>query len=44
MPVFNDQGDVRARVEKKGIGLGLAKDASAEHILRTIHKVINNQR
>ena len=44
MPLFNDQGDVRARVEDKGIGVGISKNASQEEILKAIITVRDSQR
>ncbi len=44
MPVFIDQMDVRARVEEKGIGLGVSKMASEEEIYRTIVRVRDDEK
>ena len=39
MPVFIDQGDVRVRMEEKGIGLGVSKSASADAIHAAVVRV-----
>lgn len=44
MPLFNDQGDVKARVEDKGIGMGISKNASEEEILNAIIRVRDSKR
>jgi glucuronosyltransferase len=42
MPLFSDQGDVRAKVEEKGIGRGLDMFASANEIHEAIIEVRDN--
>ncbi len=44
MPVFHDQDVYRARVERKGVGVGITKHATAEEILDAIRTVINDRR
>ena len=44
MPVFIDQVDVLARIQQKGIGVGLDKWASKDEIGSAIQKVWNDNR
>ena len=44
MPVFIDQVDVLARIEQKGIGVGLDKWASSKEIRFAIDSVLNDVR
>ena len=44
MPVFIDQVDVLARIEQKGIGVGLDKWASSKEIHFAVDSVLNDVR
>ena len=44
MPVFIDQVDVLARIEQKGIGVGLDKWASSKEIRFAVDSVLNDVR
>ena len=44
MPVFIDQVDVLARIEQKGIGVGLDKWASSMEIRFAVDRVLNDVR
>ena len=44
MPVFIDQVDVLARIEEKGIGVGLDKWASSKEIRFAVDSVLNDVR
>ncbi len=43
MPVFIDQVDVLARIQEKGIGVGLDKWAAADDVRLAIEHVFNNE-
>ncbi|XP_068232745.1 UDP-glucuronosyltransferase 1A10-like isoform X2 [Palaemon carinicauda] len=44
MPVFADQEDVLIRIQQKGVGIGVPKNADEETIYRAITEVIENPR
>ena len=44
MPVFIDQVDVLARIEEKGIGVGLDKWASSNEIRFAVDSILNDVR
>ena len=44
IPVFIDQVDVLARIQEKGIGVGLDKWATADDVRLAIVHVLNNER
>ena len=42
MPIFGDQFDVLARLEDRGLAIGIGTDASSEQIFEALSSILNN--